>query len=121
LDILITNNILVKEAYEKTFKAVYAETDFAGVLQAARDFIHKGHKLLSHPLSGSLKPNENPYKSILISSGADVLDLASLKIIENCIATVKNFPLKYIDLDREILRDFQKIDLSLISGALRTR
>lgn len=31
-----------------------------------RDRIHEGHLLLSHPLSGSVKPNETPYKSVMI-------------------------------------------------------
>jgi hypothetical protein len=45
----------------------FIETDMTGVLVYVRDKIHKGHKLLTHPLSGSIKPNESPYKSVLIS------------------------------------------------------
>ncbi len=54
-----------------------------------RDKVHEGHELATHPLSGSVKPNETPYKTIMISEKKGVLDFNSLKIIEDSIATAK--------------------------------
>ena len=36
------------------------------VLTAARDAIHVGSELLTHPLYGNLRPNQQPYRSILL-------------------------------------------------------
>ena len=70
MDILVTNNPLVEAQYSSRFKVVFLNTGLAGVLTHVRDCVHKGHKLLTHPLSGSVKPNETPYKSVLLSAAA---------------------------------------------------
>ena len=65
--IVVTNNPLVWEKLHTTREMIYKETTFEGLLVELRDRIHQGHMLLTHPLSGSVKPNETPYKSVLIS------------------------------------------------------
>ncbi len=92
------------------------------MLVAVRDKIHKGHKLLSHPLSGSVKPNETPYKSVLVSKHKGNMDVDSLKIIEDSIYTCDKFmkvTLKsgYNNQDA-ILEDFRQVDYELIDAAL---
>lgn len=89
------------------------------VLIQSRDLIHKGYILLTHPLSGSVKPNESPYKSILIEEGTGTLDIDSLRIIENSIATAEKFVKirKIPTWPKSILEDFSEIDYSLIKNA----
>ncbi|MTI66402.1 MAG: GrdX protein [Firmicutes bacterium] len=120
-EIIITNNPLVKEELEKIIKVEYYYTDYMEILKKVRDRIHKGHKLLTHPLSGSIKPNETPYKSIMISMDKDDLDTDSLITIENSIHTAKKFikDFKTPDWSEEILSDFQTIDLTLIKNAIK--
>ncbi len=77
--ILITNNELVyKNLYDENSsvstkrkldnKIIYDEGfSFIEVLEKTRDFIHQGHVLLSHPMSGSVKPYETPFKSVAVS------------------------------------------------------
>lgn len=117
-DILFTNNKRAEEAYKNICAVVYAESSMEDLLKLVRDYIHKGHRLLSHPLSGSVKPNENPFKSVLVSSAKGDLDLDSLRIIENCIAVTAKFPVKFKTLTDEMRADFQKIDQSLIKNAV---
>lgn len=116
-DILITNNSLVRAKYAQNCRIEFIDGGLKEVLEKARDQIHLGHRLLSHPLSGSVKPNENPFKSILISKDKGSLDVDSLRIIENAIVTAAKFPLKYACIPDEILADFRTIDCSLITGA----
>ena len=121
MGILVTNNPLVKEQYQREYKVVMLDTDLIGVLIYIRDSIHKGYKLLTHPLSGSVKPNESPYKSVLISDSPkdnrkqSESYFQSVSIIEESIQTVRKFPLKHIP--EECLNDLQAIDLSLIRSA----
>ena len=116
-DILVTNNSLVRAKYANVCRIEFIGGGIGDVFKKARDYIHLGHKLLSHPLSGSVKPNENPFKSILISAEKGRLDGDSLRIIENAIITAAKFPRKYENIPDEILADFRTIDCSLITGA----
>ncbi|WP_069649127.1 GrdX family protein [Caloranaerobacter ferrireducens] len=118
--ILITNNPLVKEQLSEYIVVEYYETDYLNILRKVRDKIHLGHKLLSHPLSGSVKPNETPYKSIIISSDRAKLDYDSLIIIEGSIQTAEKFlrDFKTPNWPEKILLDFQTIDLSLIKDVV---
>jgi len=116
--ILVTNNTFTKEKFEKEYDLRYIDGKMKDVLLYVRDLIHQGHTLLTHPLSGSVKPNENPFKSILISSTKGELNNESLRIIENALVTVDKFPVKYSYIPPNIIDDFKTIDCSLISGAL---
>jgi hypothetical protein len=100
------------------FELAFCDTDYLGILHAARDKIHLGHRLLTHPLSGSVKPGETPYKTIIISKEKGSLDEQSLLIIEGSIQTC--IKLMASSLNKEwgdaILADFQLIDFGLIFG-----
>lgn len=92
------------------------------VLVATRDLVHKGHKLLTHPLSGSVKPNETPYKSILVSDNPQTMDMDSLIIIEDSITTARKFleMKRHIVWPEDILEDFRVIDFELIKNAIQS-
>jgi len=79
-EVLVTNNPLVKEQYQGEARIDYMDTDLLGVLVYVRNLIHTGHKLLTHPLSGSVKPNETFYKSVLITGFPENPDIQSINI-----------------------------------------
>lgn len=113
---LITNNFLAKNRLLGAFDVQYIDASYLDVLILARDYIHKGHRLLTHPLSGSVKPKETPYKSIVISSYTENLHLQSLSIIEESIACYQRFNDR--NIPESALKDFMEIDCSLIESAL---
>ena len=116
--ILLTNNPLVRDRLSQEQALEYHDVSFREILVLARDRIHRGHRLLTHPLSGSIKPNETPYKSMLLTEQAGALDVESLEIIENAIATCDKFPIKFPAMTEGIRADFQLLDFTLISSAL---
>jgi len=120
MDILVTNNPLAKEHFQSKFKVDFLEADISGIFVRVRNLIHEGHKLLTHPLTGSVKPNETYYKSVLITEKTNKTDFGSVGIIEDCIQTVNKFPAGKIpdNLPEEIIYDMQLVDLSLICSAL---
>lgn len=121
--ILITNNPKVCEENQEKMDIIYSKSfTYLDVLFITRNKIHEGHKLLTHPLSGSVKPNETPYKSTIITHKKDKLDIHSLKIIEESIETAKKFMKgKKTPLWTEkILEDFQLVDCSLINSAIES-
>lgn len=123
--IIVTNNPRVWETYGMKYCLIYKECSFDEVLFTVRDKIHKGHRLLSHPLSGSVKPNETPYKSIMISADRGSLDDDSVVMIEDAItvATSKKFDRfreRQKTFNQRIKDDFQMVDFFLIKGAVES-
>ena len=121
MGILITNNKLVFDEYKDKLEIIYDEKfDYVSILEMVRNRIHEGYQLLTHPLSGSIKPNETPYKSILLSSNKSSLDTTGLMIVEESILTTRKFlnDKKTPNWTETILDDFRVIDYSLISNVL---
>ena len=118
--IIITNNQKVREFFEKErAQVLYIEGDYKDVLYMVRDKVQLNYHLLTHPLSGSIKPNETPYKSIAIKKERE-LDFLSLELISNAIEVYKKLQkdLKTPFWTESILEDFRVIDLDLIKNAL---
>ncbi|MCR4711094.1 MAG: GrdX family protein [Clostridia bacterium] len=118
---IITNNSLAAERFGDDFFLLLLDTDYEGILKAARDRIHTGWILLTHPLSGSVKPRETPYKSLLLKERRGPVDEASLSLIENALAACRKFEDKaslYARYREDVLTDFRLIDAELIAGAI---
>jgi len=119
--IIITNNPYVNEKYKERFEINFKEDlNYLEILDFLRDRIHEGHQLLTHPLSGSVKPNETPYKTIMISKEKGSLDSQGLMIVEESIATAKKFQSNKPTPEwvESVLDDFRVIDLSLIENVI---
>lgn len=118
----MTNNEKVFDFYKESFDVKFIDGDIISVFIDARDLVHKGDKILSHPLYGSIKPNETPYRTMLLEKGnSKNIDFQSLEIIENSIMTADKFiktGLKFdINNERE-MADFATVDLDLIKSSL---
>lgn len=89
------------------------------VLEKVRDLVHLGHHLLTHPLAGSIKPNENPFKSVVISAKPLGMDVKSVQIAEDSLETAKRMlkEMPYRSFSDQELNDFMMIDLSLLESA----
>lgn len=116
--IVITNNPMVLDKLKDTRNIIYREISYEEILREVRDRIHEGHRLLSHPLSGSVKPNETPYKSIMISEGKGEVDEGSVKLIENAIQACRKFIFKSDLYEEPVYDDFQLIDWSLLESGM---
>jgi len=119
--IIVTNNPMSKEKFENKYKVVLIEGTMMDILKKVRDNIHEGHKLLTHPLMSSIKPNETPYRTVCISKEKlSKVDLQSLSIIEESIMTTEKFlnDFKTPQWNEKILLDFQLIDSDLIYHAI---
>lgn len=117
--ILITNNDKVHLKYKDKFTVIFRNINYLETLNLVRDKVHSNYKILTHPMAGSLKPNQTPYKSVLLMPG-DTLDYNSIHLIENAIESANKF-LKFKSLPKwpnSILDDFKTLDLSFIDGAM---
>lgn len=118
--IVVTNNPKVKEFFETLEQEViFIDGGYKMVLEEVRNKVHSNYQMLTHPLSGSIKPNETPYKSIAILK-QNTLDMLSLELITNTMEVYDRLQkdLKTPFWTDNILDDFMVIDLDLIKNAL---
>jgi hypothetical protein len=118
---IITNNPMVYNELENSYHVEYKKGSYKDVLITVRDYIYEGHTLLTHPLAGSIKPNETPYRSVAVSLDKQKLDLESVDIISSSIHTCDKFSLMPKEYSDEVLKDFQQIDYSLIYNIIYLR
>ena len=119
--LILTNNPLVPACMEG--KGLYTidfrpELSYREILTLVRDKVYLGHTLYTHPLAGSVKPNETPYKSILVGKTTGKMDPQDASIIENSIITADKFSVKFPNMPQSVREDFQLIDSTLIRSAL---
>ena len=120
--IIITNNPMVHERFSD-LEGLRFEADFSfvDVLAFARDQVHLGRPLLSHPLAGSVQPGQTPYKTIVLSKKLEGVDVESVLMIEDCLLVSKrmtrslNRPLMNVKTDA----DFQLIDYDLVEDSIK--
>ena len=88
------------------------------VLTAARDRIHLGAKLLAHPMAGRLRPNETPYRTVVLEETEGPLDLSSFEIIEYCLAEEKKYESSRKKYDEPLLPDLRFINCEILKSIL---
>ncbi len=117
---MVTNNPQVVKMYPN-LDAYSMEGSVLSLFLQVRDLIHVGHRLLTHPLSGSLKPGRIPYKTVFLAAARTELDLDSLRYIENSIETYhKTAPESPVSWNEQLLADYAAIDLSHVEAALES-
>jgi len=119
---IITNNSIVKETIHSYYQNnVLFFCDIDDIFLTTRNKIHQNYKLITSALSSSLKPYQNPFKTILIQQSSSLCD-QSLKYIESALQrydSFKNNKKNINDIDKNILHDFALIDFSLVQKALK--
>ena len=112
---IITNNPLVKACFPPEYRLdFFPEESYRDILVRVRDLVYAGHRMYTHPLAGSVKPNETPYKSVVVSREAKKMEM----LIASAIETFDKFTPRNRALTQRILNDFQLIDYTLLCGAL---
>ena len=117
---LITNNPRFLKENFRDIEVEYHEVDYLDILKKVRDYIHENWEVVTHPLYGSVKPNETIYRSVLIKKN-EALDVSSVNLISESILTFKKFR-----NNREVPQwtdrvkdDFSVIDHDLLLNAIK--
>ena len=121
---IVTNNRLCRDKYGSQVEMDYLENgSYLDVLLKVKDYIQKGWCLETHPMTGSLKPNQTPYKSVMISNRpVDRVDFYNQEItMENSVSICQKFQAirQTPDWPEHLREDYREVDLSLIEGALQ--
>lgn len=120
--LIVTNNSKVFIKYKENYNIEFMDSEtMYDVLMKTRDLLHLGYKLLTHPMSGSLKSNQTPYKSILLikkNNNFENTDFYDILMIENAIENYNKFIKNrhLTNYTENIKNDFKTVDLSLIES-----
>ena len=116
---LITNNPKFIEENLKDIEIEYLDVSQIQILRKVRHYVHENWEIVTHPLYGSVKPNETIYRTIVIKEN-NSLDVTSVNLISDAILTFKKFR-----NNREVPQwtdrvkdDFSVIDHDLIINAI---
>lgn len=117
--ILVTNNDRAKKL-GKGMQACILLDSYEEVLLKTRDLIHRGYALLTHPQASSLKPNQTPFRSVLLYGERGSMRMEELSLIENALdAFYKwNRGRKVPRYDERIENDYKTVDLSMLQNVL---
>ena len=117
--LLVTNNPSMRQ---KVISWDYVSGNSFDVLVRARDLIHAGWVLLTHPLYGNLRPHQHPYRSVLLErhegTGPVETDGFSVDCIENALSVYSSGVLEPEGLPEDFLRDFSFVDFELMKESL---
>ena len=118
--ILVTNNDREAGKGGDSVNHVFMMDTYEEVLKKARDLIHTGHKLLTHPQASSLKPNQTPYRTILLYGVQGSSEAEDVCLIENALETYEkwNSIKKIPEYDEKTAYDYKTIDLSMIENVI---
>ncbi len=116
---LLTNNPEFLGFKARNIEVDYREVCYHEILKVARDYVHKNFHLLTHPLYGSVKPNETVYRSIVLQQKED-LDVNSVALISEAIEVFLKFSKnkKTPEWTESVKEDFSVIDYDLINNAI---
>ncbi|MBO4880813.1 MAG: GrdX family protein [Firmicutes bacterium] len=118
---IFSNNVDIEDLVPSAFSFyLLPDAPARDVLTAARDRIHLGAKLLAHPMAGRLRPNETPYRTVVLEEGGEgALDLPSFGIIEYCLAEEDKYAAMRRKYDEALLPDLRFIDCEIFQSVLK--
>lgn len=113
--VIITNNPLVNNIPNASVARI--DGSCLDVFAQVLNCLAQGHRLISHPLAGSIKPNQNPFKSVLISLQTGTVNRQEVAAVHRALCMAEDMavdPYRY----REAAGDLQMIDKEILEQAL---
>ena len=87
---LVTNNDRVYRKYKDDMEVVLLGS-YRDVLIKVRDLVYDRHILLTHPQASSLKPNQTPFRSVMVYPKGEEDNTKDIMLIEKCIETFEQW------------------------------
>ena len=119
---IVTNNPMVCDKFGASHEVSFHDVSSKEILRIIGEMVSVGYALLNHPLYGSVKPNETPYRTILLtkegSSPFATSSAESSEMILKAHTAFEKFTDKQKITDAELLADYQVVDLALVSSAV---
>lgn len=95
------------------------------VMTKARDLVHVGWQLTANPLYGNFKPNQQPYRTLVLHKDKKThnppADIESLKLLDDAMTIYRTAPVirRPFELPVDIDKDFRYLDFVLMQETFR--
>ncbi|MBN1333884.1 MAG: GrdX family protein [Synergistales bacterium] len=109
--IIVSNNPSVLEGCHDV---LMVQGDPRAVLQKARDLVHQGWSLFSHPFHGNMRLLRNPYRSLILKDNQGETDAGSVLSIGEACSRLRSVR---FDTLEESLEDYRDIDKDLLDSS----
>ena len=118
--LIVTNNPLVDAtcAAYSGCEIRYVEGNVENLLIAVRDMVYAGHPLVSHPLPASIRMIYSPYRSVVMSASAELLDSWHAETIEESLRKYRQSA-QHRARDETNAEAYKWMDAQLLSAALQ--
>lgn len=108
----------------KVRELVLCDGSALSVIKKARDYVHVGWRIAANPLYGNFKPNQQPYRTILLyrQDGDGTADIESLTLIENALRVFEDAQIVRVpgEYPAATEKDFRYLDFVLMEETLKT-
>ena len=115
----LTNNVALLSF---STAAVLVDGGPSVVLRLARDRVHAGWSLLTHPLYGNIQPFQQPFRSILLGFPDEYLpcDPDSLMVLEKAVELFSNASSRsaFCRMDPGSMDDYASLDVYLMRDSM---
>ena len=131
--VLVTNNPCFQQSVDSS-RLMFLCGTCLDVLTAARDEIHLGCELLTHPLYGNLRPNQQPFRSVLLrkpalkenfekggKNSAAAFYIESISMIEEAVLVYRSYGSRQLTpecLPKAARNDYAFVDSELMRESL---
>ena len=118
---IITNNPLVQQEIH-TIEVEFIDGSYKDVLMHThKQVVENAYAVLTHPLSGSIKPNETLYKSVIIApQKSSSIDMDSVNLLDSAIDVYDHFQAMRPtpNWPEKVKEDFAVVDFHILQGAI---
>lgn len=117
----LSNNPLIRDCVSRL---EFIDGSSCDVILRARDLIHRGWRLLGHPLYGNFHVKKHPYRTLALQKQqGEGGDMDSLVLIESALSACAQDARKGVlpeDLPDSIAHDYSFLDRALMAETLKT-
>lgn len=113
----LTNNALLKTL---SLGVTFVEGASVLVLTLARDRIHTGWSILTHPLYGNIQPSQQPFRSILVGLPDEYVpsDPDAIMVLERAVELFSRASSVSCRMDPKAMADYASLDVYLIRDSM---
>jgi len=104
---------MAAKRFANFFDVDYRDSSPLDVLKVARDMVHQGHKLHTHPVTSGTAPNGSPYVSVVMSAQVGDTDFNSVSIVESALEVYSKLG-TLPELPEDFSKDFMLIDCEML-------
>jgi hypothetical protein len=114
---IVTNNPSVRENFQDS-KIIFIDGSYEDVLIKVRDLVHSGVELIDSPLGASIRMLLSPYRSILVGTERQAMNMDQILLIEQSILNYRTLTQRRKS-EPQHANDYAVVDKELLKASIQ--